>query len=115
MRFGFVRVNGGELVPACRTQTVWERLRGLLGRKEVPYGEMLWIDHCDSVHTACMQFAIDVCFATRAGTVATVHHHVVPWRMRWRPGASVVLETRAGDAERLGLKEQSKIEWVDNE
>ncbi|MDA8346557.1 MAG: DUF192 domain-containing protein [Thermaerobacter sp.] len=46
------------------------RLRGLLGRSELPQGAGLVIEPCSSVHGIGMRFAIDVVFLDRNNHVA---------------------------------------------
>lgn len=41
------------------------RLKGLLGKRELPQGQGLWIKSCSSVHTFGMKFSIDVAFLDR--------------------------------------------------
>jgi uncharacterized membrane protein (UPF0127 family) len=42
--------------------SVWKRMIGLLGRKELAQGEGLLIDRCYGIHTFGMRFAIDILF-----------------------------------------------------
>lgn len=46
------------------------RLRGLLGRHDLPQGQGLVIQPCSSVHGIGMRFPIDVVFLTRDDRVA---------------------------------------------
>jgi uncharacterized membrane protein (UPF0127 family) len=68
----------------------------------MPAGCALLIPGCDSVHTAWMRFAIDVVFLDADGRVLRVATGVTPWRVVRRAGADAVVETRAGEAGRLG-------------
>ena len=86
-----------------------------MGTHELPYGDVMWLDHCDSIHTAFMRYPIDICFSGRDGLVTGMSHGVAPWRMRLHLGAAFVLETRAGWLDKLGIKKKSRIEWVNNE
>ena len=73
------------------------RLRGLLGRRELPAGEGLLIRPAGAVHTSFMRFAIDVVFLDRELTVVGVVDGLEPWRAAGRRGARAVLELAAGE------------------
>ena len=79
------------------------RMKGLLGRNELPAGEGIWLRPCGSVHTAFMRFAIDVVFLDRSLTVVKVAHELRPWRMAGARKANAALELPAGTAAALGL------------
>jgi uncharacterized membrane protein (UPF0127 family) len=79
------------------------RLRGLLGKKELPIGEGILLRPCSSVHTMFMRFAIDVVFCDRDLRVLSVAPEVPKWRMRSQRGARVVIELPAGEAARRGV------------
>src|SRR5262245_42671773 len=88
-------VNVAENVD--RASRLHERLKGLLGRKNLPSGHGLWIDSCNSIHTFFMHFPIDVVFLNREGKVLRTYENLKPYRitrMVW--GASSVLELPAG-------------------
>jgi uncharacterized membrane protein (UPF0127 family) len=54
----------------CRTaQTSWQRMKGLLGAKDLPSGEALIITQCRSIHMFFMNFSIDVIFCDRQNKV----------------------------------------------
>jgi uncharacterized membrane protein (UPF0127 family) len=64
-----------------RAESLFERTKGLLGRKSLPSDEVLWIDRCPSVHTFFMRFPIDVVFVDKNMNVTRVHKNLKPWRM----------------------------------
>jgi uncharacterized protein len=84
-------------------RTPLARLKGLLGRRELPSGEGLLIEPTSGVHTAFMRFAIDVVFLDRDLRVLSVRPRVRPWRAAAQRGARAALELAAGEAERRGL------------
>jgi uncharacterized membrane protein (UPF0127 family) len=57
------------------------RLKGLLGKRELPQGEGLWIKSCSSVHTFGMRFPIDVAFLDRDLRVVAVAKTLRPNRV----------------------------------
>jgi uncharacterized protein len=79
------------------------RLRGLLGRRELPRDEGLLINPCSSIHTWFMRFPIDVVFLDRDLGVVRVAPNVRPWRLRWGKGARQVLELAAGEVAERGI------------
>lgn len=93
------------------------RRQGLLGRTGLAAGDALILAPCASIHTAFMQFPIDVLFLDRAGRVLKAVSDVHPWRARmaWRGFAVVELAggalatsgTQTGDVVELRTKVQS--------
>ena len=74
------------------------RMRGLLGRSELPRGEGILLRPCGSIHTFFMRFPIDAVFVDRDGRVVGVERELKPWRTARRRGAKAVLELAAGAA-----------------
>jgi uncharacterized protein len=83
--------------------TMWTRLRGLMGRRELEPGEGLLLRPSGSVHTCFMRFAIDIAFLDSELRVLAVSPGVRPWRLRLQRGARAVLELPAGEADRVGI------------
>ncbi len=72
------------------------RRKGLLGRASLDPAAALVIKPCFAIHTAFMQFPIDVLFVDRQWTVRRIAEHVGPWRMAACLGARAVVELAAG-------------------
>jgi uncharacterized membrane protein (UPF0127 family) len=85
-------------------ETPLARLRGLLGRDELPPGEGLLLRPAGSIHTAFMRFPIDAVFLDAADRVAKVASSLPPWRTAACHGARSVLELPAGEAAKRGLR-----------
>jgi uncharacterized membrane protein (UPF0127 family) len=85
-------------------ETPLARLRGLLGREELPSGEGLLLRPAGSIHTAFMRFPIDAVFLDAADQVVKVASALRPWRTAACRGARAVLELPAGEAGRRGLR-----------
>ena len=99
-----VRADGRVVCERCLVATTpWARMRGLLGRDELPRGEGILLRPAGSVHTFFMRFPIDVVFLDRENRVVDVERELVPWRTAKRRGAKAVLELSAGEADRVGL------------
>lgn len=77
----------------------FSRMRGLLGRRDLPVGTALLISPCSAIHTVGMKFPIDVRFYNRSGDCVREILNVPPGRFwvggGWR--ATCVLECGAGD------------------
>jgi uncharacterized membrane protein (UPF0127 family) len=100
-----VRRADGALV--CERCTVADsplrRMRGLLGKRDLPCDEGVLLRPAGSVHTFFMRFAIDIVFLDREGRVVRVAAGVRPWRTAAARGAKAVLELRAGESARRGI------------
>ena len=85
------------------------RMRGLLGRRELPPGEGMLIKPAPSIHTFFMRFPIDAVFLSRTGEVLKVSSNVEPWRARSCRRAHSVLELAAGEAERRDIARGQRL------
>lgn len=72
------------------------RRQGLLNRPELPRDTALMLAPCFMVHTAFMQFPIDIIFVDRRGYVRRLLRDVAPWRMAVSPLAYATIELPAG-------------------
>jgi len=88
------------------------RLRGLLGRRELPAGEGLLLRPTGAVHTSFMRFPIDVVFLDRELTVVDVVDGLAPWRAAGRRGAHAVLELAAGERARRAIAPRDRLALV---
>jgi uncharacterized membrane protein (UPF0127 family)/Flp pilus assembly protein TadG len=90
-----------------------ERMRGLLARPPLVFGEALLIRPCSSVHTIGMAYALDLVYLDRAGRVIRLVEHLVPGRFDIAFGAAAVLELPAGSLARLGIAVGQRYEWCE--
>jgi uncharacterized membrane protein (UPF0127 family) len=86
------------------------RMRGLLGRAELPAGEGILLRPAASVHTFFMRFPIDVVFLDVDGIVLEVRPELPPWRAAGHRGAKAVVELAAGEAARRGIRPGERLE-----
>lgn len=95
-----LRMRGEVVVSRLhRADTMFSRMRGLLGRSGLEPSEGLWIDPCNAIHMFFMCFAIDVVFLDTQQQVVRVCEDVRPWRMaRGGKFAETVLELPQGTA-----------------
>lgn len=97
--------DGRTICERCTVaDTPLARLKGLLGRSELPRGEGLLLRPASAVHTWFMRFPIDAVFVDRDLVVVGVAADLKPWRAAGRRGARAVVELPAGESERRGLK-----------
>jgi len=113
---GVVAIVRSDGAIACERCTVADRMlsrmKGLLGRKNLPTGEGILIRPAPSIHTFFMRFPIDVVFLSRQGEVLKIAEHVAPWRARSCRHSYAVLELAAGEAGRRGLAVGDRIATV---
>lgn len=108
----FVGADGGcGRIRVIRARGFLARLRGLIGRPAPNPGEGLWIDPCAAVHTFGVREALDLVFVSACMVVQRVEAAVPPRRVRIGPGARAVLELRAGEAHRIGLRAGLRLDW----
>lgn len=111
-----VTVTDAEHRVVCERCTVADRaltrLRGLLGRSELPAGEGLLLRPAPSIHTWFMRFRIDAVFLDRELRVLAVRSELGPWRMAGQRGARAVLELAAGEARRRGIRPGARMRLV---
>jgi uncharacterized membrane protein (UPF0127 family) len=88
------------------------RLRGLLGRRELPADEGLLLRPTPSIHTWYMRFPIDAVFLDAELRVLEVRSNLPAWRMAVVRGARAVLELAAGEAGRRGVSPGSQLRLV---
>jgi len=98
------REDGSIVCERCvLADTALARMRGLLGRRELPSGDGILLRPASSVHMAFMRFPIDAVFLDRDLRVVKVASDLRPWRAAGSRGAKAVLEIPAGEAGRRGL------------
>lgn len=98
-----VRADGRGVPQVWRADTVWLRLRGLLGRPRLAAdgSQALLIVPCSSIHTFGMRYPLDVVFLDRAWRVLGWRERLGPWRAALCRGAAMTLELHAGALRRL--------------
>ena len=65
--------------------SLWSKFMGLMGRRDLPVGDGLWLPASNGIHMFFMRIAIDAVFVGRAGRdgarpVLSVHRNLRPWR-----------------------------------
>ena len=88
------------------------RLRGLLGKKELPSGHGVLLRPAWSIHTAFMRFPIDVVFLDADQIVIKIVPSLQSFKTASCRGAREVVELRAGECERRGLALGDRVAWA---
>ena len=100
----------------CESCTVADsplpRMRGLLGRSDLPAGEGLLLRPANAIHTFFMRFPIDVVFLDGDMRVLAVNPGLAPWRTARFKGTRAVLELAAGESRRHSLRPGDRLEVV---
>jgi uncharacterized protein len=97
---------------SCEHATgIAERMRGLLGRKELDSSEGLLIEPCKQIHTLFMKFPIDALFLNKQNEIVAIEN-LGPWRFsKLYRKANKVLELSHNTASRLGLRPGQRLEF----
>ena len=104
------RLDGRVVCERCVVATrPLQRMRGLLGRRDLPDGEGILLRRAGSIHTFFMRFPIDAVFLDGDGRVLKVAADVKPWRAAGCRGARAVLELSAGECERRGVRPGDRV------
>ncbi len=108
----FARSDGRRArIRVTRACNFAARLRGLVGRPAPESGHGLWIEPCAAVHTFGVPEALDLVFVSTCMVVQRIEEVVPARRVRIGAGARGVLELRAGEAARIGLRTGTRLEW----
>jgi len=106
-----VRSNGDVVCERCLVaDTPFSRMRGLLGKSQLPAEEGVLLRPAGSVHTFFMRFAIDAVFCDGDLKVLKIERGLAPWKMAQARGAKVVVELAAGAAGALEPGDQLVLE-----
>ena len=60
---------------------LYSRMKGLLGKENLPKGQAFILRPCNSIHTFFMQFPIDVIFVDRDNKIIKAISGLKPWRL----------------------------------
>jgi uncharacterized membrane protein (UPF0127 family) len=108
------RTDGGVVCERCVVaDRVLPRMRGLLGRRELPPGEGILLRPASSIHMWFMRFTIDAVFLDGDLRVLRVVPELRPWRIASKRGARAVLELASGECERRGVTEGEQLQLVE--
>jgi uncharacterized membrane protein (UPF0127 family) len=99
------RQDGSPVCERCLlAETPLTRLKGLLGRRELPRGEGLLLRPASSIHMLFMRFPIDAVWLDGNLKVLKVSPELAPWKVAACKGAKGVVELAAGEASRRDVR-----------
>lgn len=81
-----------------------DRLKGLIGKKSIASDEALFFNKCSSVHMFGMRFPIDVIYLNHQLEIIKIENMLSPWSFSSFSKATSLVEVRAGQCQKLGLK-----------
>jgi uncharacterized membrane protein (UPF0127 family) len=112
VKLGAMYIDERCVVPRVwDTISLWEKMRGLLGRPQLQPGEGMLIGDCRLVHTVGMGYALDLAFLDKRGCVRKLVRNLSPLRMAGSFAACTTLELAAGSLDKLGLREGDYLQW----
>jgi uncharacterized membrane protein (UPF0127 family) len=83
------------------------RMRGLLGRADLPPDTGMLLRPCRSIHMWFMRFSIDAAFLDANLRVLKIARNLPPWALGWAPRKThCVLETAANVLQHLNVGER---------
>jgi uncharacterized protein len=108
------REDGTVVCERCVIVTsMLPRMKGLLGRKELPAGDGIYLSPASSIHMFFMRFAIDAVFVDRELVVRKVVRDLKPWRIASARGSRSVFELAAGEAASRGIEAGQRLRLGD--
>jgi len=105
--FEVIRLDG------MQTQSMKERLGGLLVLEQIKTKQALWITPCNSVHTFGMKYTLDLVYIDKNKRVCGLVEHVKPWRISFLLRAKAVMELMAGSIHNLNIQLGDSCIWQD--
>jgi len=103
--------------PVEYATALFERLKGLLGRNGLSKSTAMIIEHCGSVHTIGMRFALDLIFLDKEWRVLSIKRNINPGRPMISGGlrAKRVIESQTGalDMEDFQIGHKLVLELLD--
>ncbi len=93
-------------------ETLWMRMKGLLGRKALAPEQGLWIRPSQGIHTIGMAFPIDVAYLDREDRILRLYHQLAPYRIAAVSlRAHSILELPTGTLSRTGTAVGDSLEF----
>lgn len=91
-------------IEVTKADTFWKRLKGLLGKKSLSKGEVLWITPCHQVHMIGMKFPVSVWFLDDNFNIIKIIDNLIIGSISPSvPNATSVLELPVNYAKEIGV------------
>ncbi len=87
-----------------------KRVKGLLGKKEIPVTYAMGFKNCGAIHTFFMLTAIDVIMTGKDGRVLALAEALGPWKYMCNAKAVNTIELAQGVIHQLGIQKNDLIE-----
>lgn len=117
MKKGTIIVSRDDIeiitIKGMQTQSMKERLGGLLVLEALKQEQALWIRPCNSVHTVAMKYALDLVYIDKNNKVVSLVNNLKPWRMSLCLHAKAVMELVAGSLQQLDIQLGDSCKWQD--
>tara|TARA_Y100001935_G_scaffold255643_1_gene270409 strand:- start:12538 stop:12903 length:366 start_codon:yes stop_codon:yes gene_type:complete len=113
-RLTFYNTLGEELATLNtieRTETIFDRMRGLLGKKYLDDESGLWIVPCNAIHTFGMKFPIDLIYFDKNLKIIGLKNSINSKRFSMLVKAKSVLEIREHMLNELNIKKSCYAKW----
>lgn len=90
----------------------FNRLFGLIFKKQLSNGEGLLFENCNSIHTMGMRYCIDAAFLSKSNEVIAIFCNLKPFRFTpFIKGALKVLEFKSGFIKSASLQVGDKLNF----
>jgi hypothetical protein len=87
-----------------QSESLIERLGGLLVMERLKADQVLWLSPCNSVHTIAMKYAIDLIYVDKNNQVCGLRNNVRPNRMSCCLKAKSTLELNSNILKNMDIK-----------
>lgn len=103
---GSPMINNAELADGFLS-----RLRGMLGRTDLPSDFCLILTPCSSIHMAFMKMPLDIAYLDKEGAVIALQWDLKPWKIgEIHKGTYSILEAPLGGVIRQ-MKIGDRVSW----
>ena len=97
--------NNNLIAEIIKAKTLKQRIKGLIGHKELLEKQAFWINACPSIHTFFMKFPIDVIFTDKDFYIVSLFKNVSSGKMLFGGFKSQnVFEMKSGQIQTHKLK-----------
>lgn len=93
------------------TESMSERMRGLLFRPPLQSNQALLIKPCSSIHTFGMSYPLDLVFLSKTFKVNKIVANLKPLRMASSFGSHMVIEMLAGSLSNTPITNNTQLIW----